>query len=140
MSNGKIKHLEMVQTVINRMASNSFMLKGWAVTLVAGVFALAAKDSNQIFFLIAYVPIVMFWCLDSYYLRLERQYRVLYNKIRADQSDETDFNLSPPPTDVNDETKLHQSLLSLTELGFYLPFALLVAVVIIITWVVACYV
>ena len=35
----KLKHLEMVQGVINRMASNSFMLKGWAVTLVAGIFA-----------------------------------------------------------------------------------------------------
>ena len=33
----KLKHLELVQSVINRMASNSFMLKGWAVTLVAGI-------------------------------------------------------------------------------------------------------
>jgi len=130
----KIKHLEMVQAVINRMASNSFMLKGWAVTLVAGVFVLASKDSNKIFFLIAYIPIVMFWFLDSYYLRLERQYRALYNSIRVEQSeDNTDFNLSPPPTNVNDKTVLHQSLLSPTELGFYLPFALLVAVVIVIS-------
>ena len=42
----KLKHLEMVQGVINRMASNSFMLKGWAVTLVAGIFALAGKDTD----------------------------------------------------------------------------------------------
>jgi len=34
----KIKHLEMIQGVINRMASNSFALKGWAVTLVSGIF------------------------------------------------------------------------------------------------------
>ena len=31
----KIRHLEMIQAVITRMASNSFMLKGWAVTLIA---------------------------------------------------------------------------------------------------------
>ena len=34
----KMKHLEMIQGVISRMANNSFMLKGWAVTLVAGIF------------------------------------------------------------------------------------------------------
>jgi len=31
----KVKHLEMIQAVIARMATNSFMFKGWAVTLVA---------------------------------------------------------------------------------------------------------
>lgn len=56
----KLKHLEMIQGIINRMASNSFALKGWAVTLVAGIFALASKDTDKIYFLIAYVPIVVF--------------------------------------------------------------------------------
>ena len=133
MNDAKIKHLEMVQAVINRMASNSFMLKGWAVTIVAATFALAARDANQVFFIIAYVPIVMFWFLDSYYLRLERQYRALYNKIRTDKSGDTDFSLVPSPTNVSDKTKLYQSLFSPTELGFYLPFALLVAVVVLIS-------
>lgn len=68
----KLKHLEMIQGIINRMASNSFALKGWAVTLVAGIFALASKDTDKIYFLIAYVPIVVFWFLDSYYLLQER--------------------------------------------------------------------
>ena len=45
----KRKHLELVQGVINRMAGNSFMLKGWAVTLVAGIFALAGKDIEKLY-------------------------------------------------------------------------------------------
>lgn len=36
----KLTHLEMIQAVITRMAGNSFARKGWAVTLVAGLFAL----------------------------------------------------------------------------------------------------
>lgn len=56
----KIKHLEMIQGIINRMASNSFYLKGWAVTLVAGIFAISAKDSEKTFFLISYIPILIF--------------------------------------------------------------------------------
>lgn len=57
----KLKHLEMIQAVINRMANNSFMLKGWTVTLVAGIFALASKDADKMYFLIAYIPLIIFW-------------------------------------------------------------------------------
>ena len=39
----KMKHLEMIEGVIERMGNNSFQLKGWAVTLVALVGALAAQ-------------------------------------------------------------------------------------------------
>jgi hypothetical protein len=38
----QIAHLQMIQAVITRMGSNSFLLKGWSVTLVAALFALAA--------------------------------------------------------------------------------------------------
>lgn len=43
----KFKHLDLIQGIINRMASNSFMLKGWAVTLMVGIFALASKDTDK---------------------------------------------------------------------------------------------
>lgn len=42
MDDNKVKHLEMIQAVINRMAQNSFLLKGWSVVLTAAIFALAA--------------------------------------------------------------------------------------------------
>ena len=57
------KHLEIIQGVINRMASNSFSLKGWAVTLVAGIFTLVEKNTERMYFLIVYIPILMFWGL-----------------------------------------------------------------------------
>ena len=77
-SDAKIKHLEMIQAVITRMAQNSFSLKGWSVTLVVGALALSVQTTNQFFFLVAYPPILLFWGLDAYYLQLERKYRVLY--------------------------------------------------------------
>jgi hypothetical protein len=46
----KIRYLEMIQNVVTRMASCSFSLKGWAVTLVAGILALSSKDSDKRFF------------------------------------------------------------------------------------------
>ena len=44
----KIAHLQMILGVVNRMAGNSFMVKGWSVTLVAALFALAAADTNPL--------------------------------------------------------------------------------------------
>ena len=40
------KHLELIQGVITRLAQNSFLLKGWSVTLVAAILTLASKNPN----------------------------------------------------------------------------------------------
>ena len=126
----KHKHLEMIQGVINRMANNSFMLKGWAVTLVAGIFALASKDAEKIYFLVAYVPIVAFWGLDAYYLRQERLYRKLYDKVRMMDDNEIDFSMNAAlPEFLTTKTSYPSTLISITEIWFYLPLALLTAAV-----------
>jgi len=62
----KLKHLEMIQGVINRMAHCSFLLKGWSVILLSGLFALAAKEANLLFVYLAYLPVIAFWVLDGY--------------------------------------------------------------------------
>lgn len=90
----KLKHLDFIQLTITRMAANSFLLKAWAVTLVAALFALAAKDSDQWFVYVAYLPVVAFWMLDGFYLHQERLYRALYDKVRATAEAEIDFDMS----------------------------------------------
>ena len=129
--NNKVPYLKMIQDIISRMSSNSFMLKGWAVTLVAGVFALSAKGSDSLFFLITYVPVILFWFLDSYYLQLERRYRMLYIRATGMKEEKIKFDLKAPKPNGSDKTTYIQSLTSHTELGFYLPLALLVAAVVI---------
>ena len=78
-----VKHLEFIQNVITRMANNSFLLKGWTVTLVAALFLLAAQNANIRFPLLAFFPVIAFWVLDAYYLWQERLFRALYNSIRV---------------------------------------------------------
>jgi hypothetical protein len=90
----KIEHLKLIQAVITRMASNSFLLKGWSVTLVAALFALAAKDTKPAVVLIAYLPAVMFWTLDGYFLWQETSFRHLYDKVRGLAEDQIDFSMS----------------------------------------------
>ncbi len=90
----KMKHLEFIQSIINRMARNSFFLKGWSVTLVAAIFALSAKDSNATLVPVAYMPAIIFWFLDAYFLRQERLYRNLYDHVRQLNEHNIDFNLN----------------------------------------------
>ncbi len=80
----KIAHLGFIQGVINRMGANSFLLKGWSITLVAAVFALSSKDADQRFVLLAYFPVIVFWALDAYFLHQERLFRKLYEKVASD--------------------------------------------------------
>lgn len=80
----KIKHLEMIQAVITRMASNSFAIKGWAVTLVAALLGFCTQTTTPKLVFIAMVPAILFWWLDGFYLMQERLYRNLYERIRTD--------------------------------------------------------
>ncbi len=90
----KLKHLELIQGVINRMAHNSFLLKGWSVTLVSALFALAANGSNQFFIYLAYFPCLIFWSLDGYFLWQEKMYRKLYENVSATDLGSIDFDMN----------------------------------------------
>jgi hypothetical protein len=132
----KIKHLELVQDIINRMSSNSFMLKGWAVTLVAGIFALSSKDADKMYFLVAYIPVLVFWGLDAYYLLQERLYRSLYDKIRQTEEDKIDFSLKATTEEFNSDNNCYSKcLFSKTEIWFYFPLVIVCTGIIIITHV-----
>ncbi len=89
----KRKHLEFIQNVITRMNTNSFMIKGWAVTLVSALFALSAADTNQNFYLIAVIPAIMFWVLDGFFLATERRYVNLYKEVCEGR--QSNFNMNP---------------------------------------------
>ena len=93
----KIKHLEMLQAIIQRMASNSFTLKGWSVVLVSAIFALASSAGKSHIVFIAYLPAIVFWLLDGYFLHQEKLFRKLYDKVRGTSEDEIDFSMNTAP-------------------------------------------
>ena len=129
----KMRHLEIIQGVINRMANSSFALKGWAVTLVTALFALATKETNKMNFLLAYVPIIVFWLLDSYYLYQERLYRALYGKVRTLSNEEIDFDMNVNQQEFKSDKNCYCScVFSKTELWFYVTLAAVYAFVMIL--------
>jgi len=115
----KRKHLEFIQAAVNRMASNLFLLKGWTVTLIAALFALAAKDAKPVYFAIAYFPPFMFWVLDGYFLSQERRFRSLYDHVRKLPESEIDFSMNTEPYKKLPRNGWWASIFSRTLLIYY---------------------
>jgi len=90
----KLKHLDMIQSVITRMAGNSFYIKGWCVTVVATILGLASKDSNKKFIAVVYYPILMFWIIDGYFLFQEKLFRRLFDDVRKTDEENIDFSMN----------------------------------------------
>lgn len=88
-----LKHLEFIQNIVTRMARNSFLLKGWSVTLVAAIFALTVNNPSVYLVIIAIFPALAFWGLDAYYLRQERLFRQLYRKVSEEPDDVSAFSM-----------------------------------------------
>ena len=91
----KYKHMDYVQSAISRMASNSFYLKGWNITIIAAIVALSFKESDWRIYACALVLNVVFWFLDAYYLKQEKLFRELYNKVSQISDDNLiDFSMN----------------------------------------------
>jgi len=73
-----LKEIEIIQDIIRRMGFNSFMIKGWAITLVVVTLLLKGTE-YQVW--IAFIPLLVFWFLDAYFLWQERMYRKLYEWV-----------------------------------------------------------
>lgn len=128
----KLKHLELIQGVINRMAQCSFLLKGWSVVLISGLFALAAKDANALFVYLAYLPVITFWMLDGYYLYQERLYRKLYSYVRKQEAKDIDFDMNATPFKGKDGATWSESVMSKTMIMFHGTLIVTVIIVMIV--------
>jgi len=74
-------HLGIMQSVIQRMATNSTSCKAWCITLVSAILVIVADKGKPQYALIAIIPTVLFLVLDSYYLALEKMFRQSYNNF-----------------------------------------------------------
>ena len=93
------KEIDLIQSCISRMASNSFLLKGWAISIIAVVLALAEKTIDPVLLsFIILIPLISFWYLDAFFLRTERMYREMYKWVlekRSMENKEHLYDLDP---------------------------------------------
>lgn len=125
----KIRYLEMIQSVINRMASNSFLLKGWTVTLIVGLFVFANKadQMDPKYVLLALIPALFFWLLDGFFIYQEWLFRKLYEHAITLDNNNIDFSMKPgrfTSSDIN----WRKGVFSKTLVPFYLPMIVLIII------------
>src|SRR5258708_36339498 len=77
-----VKHLEMIQGVVARMANYGAALKNYCLTLTTAVCGFAVTLQRPLVAALALLPIVIFAVLDAQYLRLERRFRALFDSVR----------------------------------------------------------
>lgn len=112
-----IEEIKVAQDIIKRMASNSFSVKTWTITLIVATL-LFKGSSNHTF--IAFIPLFAFWFLDSYYLQQERLFRKVHNWIVEYRPNHTDdlFNMNPVRF-KNDVQSVLRIMFSISTLPFY---------------------
>lgn len=92
------KEIDIIQNCINRMASNSFLIKGWFITLILGFITFGYEKLNFIILIIISLVIsVLCWISDTFFLQLERKYRRKYNWVIENRNSNSNFlyNLNP---------------------------------------------
>jgi len=74
-------HLNIIQSIIERMSTNSASSKTWCITIVSAILVLIADKGQSQYALIAIIPTFLFLFLDAYYLGLEKGFRSSYDNF-----------------------------------------------------------
>src|SRR5580704_5887591 len=96
----RIKHLEMLQSLITRMAGYGASFKSYCITVTTAVIGFAFTLHRPAVAGLALLPVVAFGIADAQYLRVERRFRAVFNMVRAEGWDvmpSFDVNLASAP-------------------------------------------
>lgn len=121
-------HLSILQSVIQRMATNSSSCKAWCITIVSAILVVVADKGKPNFAFIALLPTILFLFLDAYYLALEKAFRASYNdfvrKVHTGTASTTDLYAVAPKGNMSH----HQvtAMKSFSIWGFYIALFVLI--------------
>ena len=108
----------MTQAVINRLANNGVLVKGWSMTIILAAMVLITKHAIQSPYFVPVLLILPVWILDGYFLWQERLFRQVYGEVRV-QSD-TDFEMNPMKHKNKPKCSWLSAIFSRTLVIFYL--------------------
>ncbi|MEB7926099.1 hypothetical protein NGJ69_20700 [Atlantibacter hermannii] len=133
----KIATLTNLQAIITRMASNSQLMKTWAITVITGFIAIKSTLGG-LGCLSYFVPLILcfaFSYLDSYYLSQERVFRNVYNelasKLVGTETNYLDFKDEIKKSSLNPENHLKHCYKSSSIAFFYIPLVLASTIILI---------
>lgn len=105
-----VEELKIIQDVISRKSSHSFLIKGWAISLVFATFLFNAED-NQI--LLALFPLIVFWYIDAFFIHETRIYKLLYKWVSSNRLENNKYFF-----DLNPEKRFKKKVPSILSIMF----------------------
>lgn len=121
----RIKHLELIQAVVTRMAGASAGMKRYCIIAAAAGFAIhkSLGNSDAVFAIILLV--IVFWLLDARYLQQEKWFRDIYDAVRVEPRDQKpDFRLTPDAS-TRGASGITFCIINWSTAGLYLPLVVL---------------
>lgn len=123
------KEIDLIQSCISRMAQNSFMVKGWVITLVAACCAVSSLTNNEwkLLFIFGALAIILFWYLDAFFLKMEHLYRFKYEWVIKNRlsKDQHAFDLNPYNKQMWETEKKEPSIMGVMFSKTLMPMYLL---------------
>ncbi len=128
----RVKHIEMLQTLISRMAGYGASFKSYCITVVTAVVGFAFTLHRPVVVAIALLPIFAFAMADAQYPRIERRFRGLFDLVRKQDWDSMpnfEINLENAPAELYLRSATSWSIVS-----FYAPLAFGVLIAVLGAW------
>jgi hypothetical protein len=128
----RVKHLEMLQSLITRMAGDGASFKSYCITVATAVIGFAFTLHRPAIAALALLPVIAFSVADAQYLRVERRFRDVFNLVRKEGWDTMpsfDINLASAP-----EQSFLNAVTSWSIVWFYAPLAVGVLLAVLGAW------
>ena len=119
----RAKHLEFIQSVIARLAQNSFIVKGWSIALASAAYGFSIEKSQWLFAIGGSVGVMVLWMLDAYYLHIEKMYRRLYAAAIEEETTIPLYSLDYTSVEEHRWRSIMKTAGTLTQAGLHLPIA-----------------
>jgi hypothetical protein len=125
--------LNILQSIISRMAANSTNCKMWSVTLLSAIMVLflTTNDNLNLNKIIILIPILPFMFLDAFYLGLERHFVDEYNKEFV-SCETANVSIITKNTGWRRLKSTLKALSSFSVWGFYLILCLTISIILFI--------
>lgn len=130
-SESQIKHLEFIHATVNRLANNSFLIRGWSITLTGALVGISITGGQPSLAAASLIPTIGFWLLDFFYLRQERLFRKLYIAVAQRERRVPPFSMDVAP--YKSLVTRREVLWSPTLCLFYAPLLLVDVVALILS-------
>jgi hypothetical protein len=128
----RVKHLEMLQSLITRMAGYGASFKSYCITVTTAVIGFAFTLHRPVVVGLALLPVIAFGVADAQYLRVERRFRAVFDQVRAEGWE------AMPSFAINLASAPRQSFLSAASswsiVWFYAPLVIGVLLAVLGAW------